>query len=61
LGENGEINNASSSRPDKLSEKIERILSVEKESLTVNAKELRNLFDETVTLAKENYTPYFKL
>jgi hypothetical protein len=47
--------------PDKLEEQIEDILSINSHSLTTNVKKIRNLFEQTVSLADKMYQPYFIL
>lgn len=48
-------------RPDSLSERIESILSTDKRNLILKARELRNLFEQTVLLTNGTYHPYFNL
>jgi Nucleotidyltransferase domain len=47
--------------PAKLNEQIEDILNIKKHNLAGNAKRLRNLFEQAVSLAGEMYCPYFIL
>ncbi|TGL38952.1 nucleotidyltransferase domain-containing protein [Leptospira perdikensis] len=48
-------------QPEKLVETIEQVLSVNQNSLKNNVGVLRNLFEQTVSLANGAYRPYFKL
>jgi hypothetical protein len=48
-------------RPEKFGEKVESILNINKGDLVSKAKELRNLFEQTVSLTNGTYYPYFIL
>lgn len=48
-------------RPEKLGEKIENILSINKNNLSLKTKELRDLSEQTVCLTNGTYYPYFIL
>lgn len=48
-------------RPEKFGEKIESILSTNKSNLVSKVKELRDLFEQTVSLANGTYYPFFIL
>jgi predicted nucleotidyltransferase len=50
-----------SEKPLNLSRKIDTILSCDKKSTEKNTFQLKELFQETVALAKELYKPYYKL
>ncbi|HZY82238.1 MAG TPA: DUF4037 domain-containing protein [Cyclobacteriaceae bacterium] len=47
--------------PGQLSQQIEDVLSLRKETLATNAQRLRSLFEEVVALAGKLYSPYFQL
>ncbi|TGM65861.1 DUF4037 domain-containing protein [Leptospira meyeri] len=47
--------------PEKLEERIDNILSVNKENVILKTNDLRHLFEQTVSLANGEYYPYFKL
>ncbi len=48
-------------RPERFREEIESILSIDKSRLVPKTKEIRTLFDQTVSLAGGAYSPYFEL
>ena len=48
-------------RPEKFGEKVESILNINRSDLVSKTKELRNLFEQTVSLTNGTYYPYFIL
>lgn len=47
--------------PDKLAEQIDEVLSLQRNTLSVNASRLRSLLDQVVSLSDGMYQPYFTL
>ncbi|PJZ46860.1 nucleotidyltransferase domain-containing protein [Leptospira brenneri] len=47
--------------PEKLESRIEVIVNLDKQNIVSKTNELRQLFEETVSFAKDSYHPYFKL
>lgn len=47
--------------PDNFKEQINDILIIKDKGLTTNAKKVRNLFEQVVSLADGMYQPYYQL
>ena len=47
--------------PDRFKEQINDILTIKSNELTTNAKKIRNLFEQVVSLADGMYQPYYQL
>jgi len=47
--------------PERLDERIDSILCIDKDNIFVKTNELKQLFDQTVFLTNGTYYPYFKL